>query len=291
MKESQQPPIPTQIQIGNMVIGLNKIHEIFSKTKYGKKLNDQIRFSDFVEEDERDEWEQILGVDVNNLKHMLLMYGLTRFFLRYSAKEEFSPEEQEILLLTSIIHDWPEAIGGDISQPHKTKEDEERERELLPRMINEILLTPFSSEITEPSLSTTVQGPIDLHNNIQMAIETAFDKGSTLGKVFNVIERIGYLRTALHAWQQSNSGKLPEDLNYRLKRLANEVMIYDIENLISDSHIYPAVGIFLAKAQGVISDAFNNMPNTVFNDYAEEEREGKRIQFNDAKEAWEKYLT
>lgn len=290
MKESQRPPIPTQIQIGNMVFGFNEIHERFSVTEYGKTLRDEIRFSYFAKGVSKDKWKQILGVDVNNLEHMPLTYSLTRFFLRYCRREEFSTDKQEVLLLTSIIHDWPEAIFGDIPRPLKTEEDEKKERELLPTMIDEVLLKPISSEILEPILSRAPVDLIGLPNNVQRAIEAAFVKDTKLSEAFNIIENIGYLRTSLRAWQKSNSKGLPENLNYQLKCLANGVIANTIECLISYSDVYPAVGIFLAKMQDVISNAFNNMPNATFNIYAREEREERKIQFESAKKAWYEYL-
>jgi len=59
-----------------------------------------------------------LGADVNNLTHLTLTYGLARSFVLH--QEEADPnfltnQEKETLLTAALIHDWAEAIVGDLS--------------------------------------------------------------------------------------------------------------------------------------------------------------------------------
>lgn len=267
----------TKLNTGEVKFG--KIHNDFSSTEYGHQLSDSIRYDRYKPNSiTNDEWEYLLGVDVNNLKHLKLTYGLTRQFIKYSINLSVSPEEpisqedQENLLLAAIVHDWAEAVVGDRMYDLKTLSEEDTEFEELKKM---------------------TYGMYGKNNNellarINYVTDTVIkDRDTKLGKIFNAIERIGYLRTALRSWQKSKD--VSGDLKTGLEWLINNVFSNQISILIKYSETYPAVALYLKENRELINDAFNNLSDDIFFKYAPEEIEDKRKQFNLAQKNWQEY--
>lgn len=279
--------IPTGIHTDEGLLRFGALNRIFTETEYGKRLRENIRFERYKPATVgRDTWEHLLGADVNNLRHMRLTYGLTRKFIdteehppRSWKKEvpidaRFSEREQEDLLLAAIIHDWAEAVVGDITYELKTTVHEEAERAAFRDILQDI----FGTEKTRV-LAARIDEVVDAVVN---------DHTTKLGKAFNAIERIGYLRTCLRAWNihKETTGELRSGLEW----LANNVLLGQIIPLVRYAKVYPAVEIFLRENSGTITEAFNNMPENVFENYAAEARDDRKKHFEEARIQWNIFL-
>jgi len=142
----------------------------FGETTFGEILKGRVRFGryrpgyspDKSETDKSEgvageQWIKLLGPDVDNLRHHVVLWGIAREFLsfRERPKEErgpspfFSKREWQILLVAVLVHDFPEAIGGDITFEKKTEEEAKREGEIMRRILHKVGLESIASEIME----------------------------------------------------------------------------------------------------------------------------------------------
>ncbi len=213
---------------------LYEIHQEFKKSAYGKTLSNAVRFKCFKPDDvSNEEWVKILGADVHNLNHMDLMRGFTKALLEKALC--LSEEEKDILIKTAQIHDWAEAITGDKPKPKKTKVDETKEKAILIALMEE-----FNVEDTER----------------QKIISIIFDTNSKLFTVFQEIEEMGYLRTAILAWQRSKSTVNP-NLKKHLLEMATAVTAKQLSVLIEKSKSTSQIAYFLDQNENSINDFLN----------------------------------
>lgn len=276
--------IPIDLSADSKKVAFNKIHDDFSETEYGQKLAGNARYDRYKPEDVTlAEWERLLGVDVNNLKHLKLSYGMARQFIKYT--EELSPDqgekkielttkEKEDLLLAATIHDWAEAIVGDVSYDFKTKEHEEKEYAELKKMAGGIL----------------GENSDELIARIANVTDTVIkDTNSKLGKIFNMIERVGYVRTALRAWEQSKSEG--GDLQTCLQWITYNILCTQILKLVQSSETYPAVAHYLRENKYSIDDAFENMPDSVSKKFSHDDEIIKRSQMTQSRKVWQEFCS
>ncbi len=226
------------------------IHKDFSETNFGKKLLGNVRYDKYRPSHvTEDEWVRLLGADVNNLTHMPLTYGLARAFIgkaREMQPDLLDDSEEKILLISALIHDWAESITSDISYGDKTA-------------IND------SDEVFafEQNLTAFYEGE-DFELVDKARREVVFNHDSKLGEIFNAIERVGYLRTALRA-----SDILQNEVEDELLRQGFEWLVFDVmSNLqsLSDLDAEPAllkmrkfkpVAVYLAGMAPQIYTAFS----------------------------------
>jgi hypothetical protein len=245
--------LPTGIYLSGQNIYFNKIFTKFTKTHYGNTLRANIRFSEFKPDTmSNDVWKKTLGRDVSNLFHLIVSLENTQYFLSLSAnparkwkssissEATFTTEEQTSLLFTSVIHDWAEAIIGDIPLTSKQESDEEKEMRILRQMLHEILGSDNDRKTIDK-----------LANEVETILT---DKSTKLGKAFNAIERIGYLKTAMKAWYVSRTAD--EILQKKLKHLATRVVAVHSPKLLGYAQTYPAVHAYLTYRQKPISEIF-----------------------------------
>lgn len=287
------------------------IHRSFAETPMGQALGTKARYDRYRPDSiPPAEWERLLGRDVNNLKHMPLTYELAQSLLknmvtaetpsdardRPSAEPrelshfrrtdpqkagqandwldaEFSPREIQIILLTAIVHDWAEADPslGDITYDLKLEAQEKKESQILTLMLRNQL-----GEILSPETLDSVH-------------KTATDKTGRLGEAFNVIERMGYLRTALNAWRSTDNPYHSEELIDSLKWLCSNVLANQIPALLKLFPHYDGVRLCLDTAAPFINEAFDQIPDSLFDRYPEGERETQRKKYLAAKAAWENF--
>ena len=274
--------IPTKINSGTEEeTDFRDIYSDFASTVYGQILNKNARYIPYKPESvSNQEWEKLLGVDINNLKHLKLSYGITRQFIRYfnthsesmeesRAEGVLTEKEQEDLLLTAIVHDWAEAIVGDIPFDQKTKAHGKEEYRKLKEMARNMF-----------------KGKNDaLLERINNIADKVIDHTETkLGSIFNAIERLGYVRTALRAWQASKNS--PKELQIHLYWLTVNVLPNQLAKLIEYSKLYYPVKLFLQENQELIQNALNNLPEDAFQKYKPEEVEGKRKLFEEGRKKW-----
>ncbi len=117
-----------------------------------------------------------------------------------------------MLCLTAIIHDWGEAVAGDIPWGDKQSSHSESELTILKRQIKELCNGKFGILISK----------------MNMAAEIALSGEDTkLGQAFNAIEMIGYGSTALKAWEQWRNfeGALSQNLFKLAKKVVGDLLL------------------------------------------------------------------
>jgi hypothetical protein len=244
--------IPSKFTLGEKEIPFGEIYNKFSSTKYGDTLKKNVRYEPYKPTEVPNKtWERLLGGDVNNLTHLTVSRGLTLGFLKscdnpgkewegkVSEEARFTPQEQKMLLLTATVHDWGEAIIGDIPYLLKQKSDEEREMVELKKLINNV----FGEDNKKESNIVA-----DQVTNILS------DTTTKLGKAFNAIEQVGYVRTGIRAYEKSKNenGQLKDNLEY----LGCKVVPHQMQALLEYSEIYPPVRAFINHHKNTISDIF-----------------------------------
>lgn len=230
-------------------VSFEEIYELFANSSYGKILQQKVRYGHYKPEElTNDEWVKILGADVNNLEHLKETLGITNDFIyraRYPHPEwqlgeiKFSSEEEELLCLTAIIHDWGEAATGDIGWHRKTSDiDAEREFAALNKIIEELCRPKFAGPLLE---------------KIYKATDIAFLKGdSPLDQAFNAIEYVGYGNNALRAWHErlNHSG----DLSELLSGLAKKLIVENFPICQSYAEIYPGNHYFILQNEKALKE-------------------------------------
>lgn len=253
--------------------GIFDAYTAFRETSYGETLSNNIRYEKYnLSGLSKEAWVDLLGSDVNNLIHMALTYGLAKDFIKTTEASEpgyFSEEEKILLQLAALIHDQGEALTGDISYGDKTDNDEAEELRLFTDNAS-----AFSGSISQELKALVVKA----------RDEVVFDKGSRLGKMFNAIERVGYLRTALRVDARVHADK---DVPYTggLRWLTADVLSNQPLALIGYAEEYPAVNTYLRNQQSAITEAFLGITPEVFLHYGDKAEE-KTKAFVESLTAW-----
>ena len=257
----------------------SELHRAFSETSHGQKMSENIRFAKYnLSGMPNDEWEKLLGRDVNNLEHMSLTHGITVAFIRYCETyqpELLTDEEKKMLLLTAITHDWGEAIRGDVSFGDKTQQEEAQEIKDFDLVVDSVSYGSFNYE------------------EIKQAQEIAFDHhGSKLGRIFYTIERLGYMRTALEASEIVRAQRQPDETTYGLIWLVADVLSNHMhqDQLLKDSFRYDAVFAAITARHEEIDAAFDLALRhpTAFENYGQEAQE-KNDSVQLARKQWRLY--
>lgn len=230
-----------------------EIHQRFANSEYGAVLADTLRYDryrpNYVNPQQ---WRELLGADVNCLEHMQLTYGITRQFLHYHRKSDaprvpvFDNQDQHVLLLAARVHDWQEAVVGDINYELKTDADEAIEQEIFDQLFDELF------DVNDPRHGLTKAA----------VIETIFDTNSKLGQAFNAVERIGYLRTGLRAFEVRAGQET--GLAQHLEWLSLSVLVNQIPPLLNYCDTYPYVHRYLSAREKQITTAFAELTTEVF---------------------------
>lgn len=212
-----------------------------SSCEYGKTLKNQTRFGRFQPEGvSTQEWQRLLGLDVNNLGHMPMTAKITHFFTQYCKNPPkdwpgtltedaiFSEREEGLLVLAANVHDLGEAIVGDIPSHIKTAQDHEDEMAILKKQMQEL----FGN------------------NGVYSAISEAMDKviiprDTKLARAFHAIEGIGFLRVAVRAWERKD--RVDPVTREALASLAKSVVSREIPRQEPLLAIYPASFEFLNR--------------------------------------------
>jgi len=220
------------------------IHEAFAESEYGITLAANVRYGKYKPAEVGNErWEELLGPDVNNLDHLVDTYHLADDFVSRTDRLQpglLTQHDKAAIKISAIIHDWGESIIPDINYFEKTDADEAAERQAF-----------------ADNLPNFYQGDdAATQELIAEATETIiFDRESRLGNIFNIIERIGYLRTGLRAAEHVREGSAP-DCQSHLRWLAASVMSSDhTTRLVRQSDLLAAQH-FLVLRQVDIHEAF-----------------------------------
>jgi len=102
----------------------------------------------------------------------------------------------------------------------------------------------------------------DLGDKLHEVLNYLDNLDSKLGRAFNAIERLGYLRIALTAWERSKEidQKSEAQLFASLRRLACEVVPNHHDQLVEYAKIYPPVALYLDNQKEVIKEVLAAAP-------------------------------
>lgn len=246
-----------------------KVDEAFSETIYGQTLKRNVRWEKFKPaHSSNEEWEKLLGSDANNYRHLRHQYGLMRVFLERLVKDgslELSQNDIEVLLLTPLVHDWAEAVVGDINFEYKTAAHEKKERTILGRQLVEVVPHLIGAETRAKILETT------------------FESTTRLGQLFNITEKIGYFRTAINAWKRVNEN--PDQTN--LDAVVTNVVGHNLGLLIELSKDFGPVDEYLRFHRDTINQVISHYSDYDFGFYPEQDRAKSRGNYQKATAAWE----
>lgn len=209
------------------------IHESFTNSPYGQALEQNIRFGDFKPDYiSNNLWENLLGDDVNNLRHMPHTFEIASEFIQRQRKIG-----GELLKLTAITHDWGEAVVGDVALPDKEAQGHDQAEIDAYKHIAWKLLGQEGRKLDE-------------------AAEVIWGQHE-LSEPFNCIEYIGYCQTGLRAGKMAcllaNGVIRPPELSRRhldglvggLLSLNKMVEIKNYPKLAKYAEKYPFIGEML----------------------------------------------
>jgi 5'-deoxynucleotidase YfbR-like HD superfamily hydrolase len=227
MNEKHKESAPSQEHI------LKAIKEI--ETAFHEQLHDNVRYERYMDGESNEEWVELLGSDVLFATHP---YATLAIVNRIIEQENISNTDAVKLRTAALIHDWGElkidGKGiGDISYSHKTSEHEEVEHDIFKQV--------------------TAHIPTDIQRHfLGIYAGIIHNRESMLGKIFNAAERIGYLKTALRAYNGVDGQRIK---NWR--GLVGNVFSYQIEPLIAFAENYPSVKLFLHTNKELIDEILN----------------------------------
>lgn len=219
---------------------MSDIYESLRYTEYGETLNNNIRFGRFKPDWlDNQVWVELLGMDVNNYEHMQYTAGLTTWYIQ-TAEEigyPFPEEDAARLLTTAWVHDFAEAIDGDVPDPFK-KDDEDT------------LATERRSFIKVASL--VAEDPEELADFVFPVLHGS----NYLSRHFRAIELMGYMETGLRALRSAHSmGELEHTYGFShaelreiwqsLTTLGNEVVASETTRLPRDFWDLPVVQVYM----------------------------------------------
>ena len=253
---------------------ITRIRQEISHSSYGQTLNNSPRWERFnLDNLPLDEWQKILGPDANNLRHMRLTDFITIGFVNLQNQvypDYFNQKEINLLRITANIHDLPEAITGDKNFELKTNDDETSELKNMIFIVNDINI-------------------INNNQTTKQIVGILEDKNSKLGKAFNVIERVGYFRTGIKAWKKTKNQN--EQTTNGLCWLSHNVFLNQIPALIDYSQDFALAEYALHFHKQEITQIFNDIPTTSFDNYDLNEKETKLNQFREASKIWTEWIS
>ena len=183
---------------------MSDFFESLQQTEHGETLANNIRFGRFKPDFLPNEvWVELLGDDVDNLKHMEYTAELTNWYIRQAWKleEPFSLEDEHLLMTTAWVHDFAEAIDGDIPDPFKVDDEDTKATE------RRSFLTVASTVTDDP------EGLADYVLPVMQGTHR-------LSRHFRAIEIIGYMETGRRALRASHGmGELQHTYGYTYEEL------------------------------------------------------------------------
>src|SRR3989344_5016756 len=251
-------------------IPYQSINQIFFEPDLRYQLTSNIRYDRYRISETPQQFVNLLGPDVRFVTHPGVTYNIAKKFIEAQNKSSnpLTHDEKFALLTASIVHDWGELKLGELGHGDKTFEvhddvDVNNERIVFERITDRVI------DLSDKDFIR------DVYNNI------AQDKDSRLGKMFNAIERIGYLQTALNSFRGEKGKRIKNWVGLTGNVLSNQIIL-----LLEYAEEYPYVRTVLKENKSVISDLFNIIPkkrNLIARDGV---ISYKRSKFRENKRAW-----
>ncbi|MBX4201334.1 hypothetical protein KW803_00350 [Candidatus Saccharibacteria bacterium] len=248
------------------------LHAAFAETEYGQHLSQQTRWERYKPAGVSPQrWRELLGVDVNNLGHLQLSGNLTRVFIGEMDKSRpgyFNLEDKIVLEVAAYTHDWPESIVGDTNYHLKSTIHDDEEKAVFIQNLKAFY--PDCSPEMEIIINRAVEEVIYAHD------------GEGLARAFNVIERVGYVRTALRATDKVVHGTA-SDCESSMRQLVGDAFSVHISALMGLTDEFPPVEQYLRNQHELISAGFGLVDEEAF---ANLHSDGVRAKFQNALLAW-----
>lgn len=209
---------------------------------FSDQLENGIRYDRYRTNETTEEWIELLGPDVRARTHP---HEAARHVHNLITTQEahgnpLGNTMKTMLYVTPFPHDWGELIVegegiGDINYEKKTAEHERQERAVFQR-------------ITDLVPSATERGFFRATYD-----EVVSDRVSPLGKLFNIVERVGYVETAINAYL-GNRGQRIENWS----GLSGNVLALQIPALLNVRE-HPYVDLFLAENETIINHMYGDI--------------------------------
>jgi hypothetical protein len=215
---------------------LNHIEKIINEHKL--YLSSTLRYERYMVNETPEQWIDLLGPDVCLLTHANTTEEITKKFIIYNAKNglQITSDEKEKMLIAPLIHDWGEIIIdgegiGDITFEKKNAQHETVEISIFKKVISSVKEKLVADQL------------------LSIYLDVVMKENQKLGMMFNAIERLGYMQTAIIAYNGKNGGYIKN-----WKGLVGNVLSYQIITLLEYSKDYPYVSYFLTKNKNKITN-------------------------------------
>lgn len=213
-----------------------------------------------------EDWRTLLGDDVNNLYHLSRSVEIVDLYQeldqssspqipsQYPALQTAFGSKYDLLRVVAVLHDIQEALNGDINYHDKNEETERQERFSFMMLSGFLYGDTFSYEMRQELASII------------------FDRDSELGKEFSIVEKLGYMMTALEAAEvYGNDFKLNhifpaideiqiQELRFGIGQIVVNVLPYQIPQLVKAANASRPVEEFLRRNKDRIDNALLVVP-------------------------------
>lgn len=215
------------------------VHEITDK--YKAYLGSTPRYERYMTGESIPEWVSLLGPDVLLLTHGEATAEIADSFILHNENHgvTLTFEEETKLRLTPYLHDWGEIIIEDEGVGDLTWDDKDEKSEVVEGTIFNKVISDIPDEEVKEAFHIAYQ-------------EVAKKHDTKLGLMFNAIERLGYLQTAITAFVGNEEGKRIKNW----KGLAGNVVSNQIPTLVKYAKEYPYVQKFLEDEASAIDAIF-----------------------------------
>jgi hypothetical protein len=176
----------------------------------------------------------------------------------YDSNTDFSIENKEYCLLrtAALLHDWSEAIKGDVRYDLKLDSDTKAEKQVFFQLADTHLVPNGYTQDDIEELADIIYGPD----------KGEASKNTKLQNIFKLVERIGYLFSGMHFWLAYKKlipkllSKNPENqVKYKIfsdasQQAAVNVFLHQITALVESAESFPGIGSILFKHGHILLD-------------------------------------
>lgn len=259
-------------------ISLKSITFIFHENEIRSQLinPENIRYNRFRSTETPEYFALLLGPDVKFASHPGVTHNIAKKFIESQNKnintEKIDNEEADTILTASLVHDLGELKIDGLGHGDISFEDHHLDHKKAEGIIFEKIIAKVTNESDRKYLINTYDEVVQNNN-------------SKLGRMFDSVERIGYLSTALRTFIGIKGERI---LNWH--GLVGNVLSNQIIQLLEFQKDYSYVYEILESNWQLITDAFNDVSKMEIL----KDRDGKPSydlsKFNKAKEVWENVL-
>ncbi|HEY4496692.1 MAG TPA: hypothetical protein VI432_00905 [Candidatus Paceibacterota bacterium] len=225
-------------------IPISHIFEVLGKTPAGESLKNTVRFNVYRDSESIGLWKMALGPSAITYSHMIYMHALVNYLLHRELTSNpglFTADEHRELLLAAACHDFGEAIIngegiGDVSDPYKNEELEEKEADMFQRVLFSLDL---DSELKK-----------EMFNSYQSVIRGGNKK---MYDYFRGVEQMEYIMTGSNIFRQKENIKIKNGAI-----LIGSVLAVSIKPTIEKAKKFLSIREILSKNKKAITGMFKH---------------------------------